>query len=259
MLQALELGEKLEDLVLIVCIRERGARHTRRIGLRGAAFEASAQDPAERMRLVVVPVGDEAIDGAHRLIEVAEGCMLQHPTREDTEPDLHLAHPRRVQRRVQEAEAAAVSQVERLPRRPVMDALGALAEEVYSSSRRPARPRTGSLNECLCSSASDLGLAHDDASCGPQRRAESVERPDLAERQLAPAPLANGVLRARDRGVAGAPSRQQNDPRERAALARMQLQAGDTRTGHVLASNDPRSRKFKPLTNFWRAVFGGPP
>lgn len=33
-----------------------------------------------------VPVGDEAIDGAHQLIEVSEGRVLQHTTREDAEP-----------------------------------------------------------------------------------------------------------------------------------------------------------------------------
>ena len=93
MLQALAGGEKLEDLVLVVFIRQRSARHTRRIALCGAAFEASAEDPAERMRLVRVPVNDEAVDGTRQLVEVSEGGVLEHATSEDAEPDLDLIDP----------------------------------------------------------------------------------------------------------------------------------------------------------------------
>jgi len=77
MLHAPSLGEILEDLVLILFIRQWSARHSRRIALCGAAFEASAEDPAERVRLVGVPVRDEAVDRAHQRVEVEERCVLQ--------------------------------------------------------------------------------------------------------------------------------------------------------------------------------------
>ena len=96
----------------------------------------------------------------------------------------------------------------------------------------------------------------------PARAHVVLESPDLRARRESRAPLADSVLRAlaraSDRGVAGPLSRQQNDPCalhtaaaraagahdpfERAALARVQLQAWETRTGHVLASDGPRSR-----------------
>src|SRR5882724_12568083 len=121
MLEVLPASEKLADVVFVVFVRERRARHTRRIALCGAAFEPSAEDPAERMRLVRGPMSDEAVDGASQLVEGSEGAVLQHTTREDAEPDLNLVDPRRVQRRVEESEAIAMTEVERLPCRAVMD------------------------------------------------------------------------------------------------------------------------------------------
>src|SRR5437868_10526406 len=121
MLQALAAAGELSNVVLVVCIGERSAWHTRRIALCGAAFEASAKDPAERMRLVRVPMRDEAVDSANQLVEVSEGGVLQHTTREDAEPDLDLIDPRRVQRRVEEAKAIAMPEVEGLPCCTVVD------------------------------------------------------------------------------------------------------------------------------------------
>jgi hypothetical protein len=121
MLQALAAAEELADVVFVVFIGERSARHTLKIALCGAAFEASAEDPAKRVRLVRVPVGDEAVDSADELVEVSEGGVLQHTSREDAEPDLDLIDPRRVQRRVEEAEATAMPEVERVPCCAVVD------------------------------------------------------------------------------------------------------------------------------------------
>ena len=45
------------------------------------------------MRLVCVPVRDEAVDGACQHVEVSEGRVLEHAAGKDAEPDLALIDP----------------------------------------------------------------------------------------------------------------------------------------------------------------------
>ena len=83
--------------------------------------EATAECPAERVRLEEVPVLDEAQDPLAQLGDVVELAVTEQPSLKDAKPDLDLVDPRRVQRRVDEVKASAVSAGELLPLLAVVD------------------------------------------------------------------------------------------------------------------------------------------
>src|SRR5712691_10888704 len=56
--------------------------------------EATAESPAERMRLAAVPVRDEAKDSANHLVGADEVRVLEDAPLKDGESDLDLVHPR---------------------------------------------------------------------------------------------------------------------------------------------------------------------
>lgn len=75
-------------------------------------YEVSGEFPAERVRFVAIPVGDEASHRGLELPRVAEAAESQHAPLEDGEPYLDLVDPGRVQGRVHELETVAVARVE---------------------------------------------------------------------------------------------------------------------------------------------------
>jgi hypothetical protein len=77
--------------------------------------EVAGELPAERMGLISIPVADETNDRGFERLRVVEAAVAQDPALQDGEPDFDLVEPRGMQRRVNEAEAAAVPSVELAP------------------------------------------------------------------------------------------------------------------------------------------------
>jgi hypothetical protein len=64
--------------------------------------EVAGELPAERMRLVPVPVIDEASDSGFERQRVLEAAVAEDSAVKDGEPNLDLVEPGGVQRRVDE-------------------------------------------------------------------------------------------------------------------------------------------------------------
>ena len=77
--------------------------------------EATAESPAEGVRLAPVPECDEGHDALDHLDGSGEIAVLENPPLEDAKPDFDLVDPRGVERRVDEMEAATVATVEAAP------------------------------------------------------------------------------------------------------------------------------------------------
>jgi hypothetical protein len=113
------------------------------------------------MGLVSIPVANEANDRGFERLRVVEAAVAQDPALQDGEPDLDLIEPRGVQRRVNEAEAAAVPSVELAP--PAVPPIVVDVEVVPDDDHAP-------LGGAACK-----GL-HE-----PQERTRVAMRDDLAE------------------------------------------------------------------------------
>src|ERR1700722_6746442 len=100
--------------VVIICTKRR--RHAPQRSSGSATLEPPSEPPAEGMRLHVVPVRQEALDGTNEVRGPWEGRVLEDSTSDDAEPDLHLIDPGGVQRGEEESEAPAVPADEGLPR-----------------------------------------------------------------------------------------------------------------------------------------------
>src|SRR5689334_17887809 len=69
-----------------------------------AHIELAGEGPSEWMRLAPVPVRDETQHRCDQLGNGRERAVLEHASMQNAEPDLDLVYPRRVLRRVDEAE-----------------------------------------------------------------------------------------------------------------------------------------------------------
>src|SRR3954470_5063933 len=111
-----ELGHSVDVRICGNVFRHR--KPTRRSGcvrLREGLPPVSTKSPSKRVRLDVVPMGDECLNAFLKLGQRTERAVPEHPTGENAEPDLDLVYPRRVQRRVNEPEAVAMPLIEFLP------------------------------------------------------------------------------------------------------------------------------------------------
>jgi hypothetical protein len=93
----------------------------RQVGTTAMLLEPAAESPAERVRLVCVPVADEPAQRTRESLEVGEVAVRQHAPMQDPEPDLDLVHPRRVERRVDEVEPSSMLLAQALPRLAAVD------------------------------------------------------------------------------------------------------------------------------------------
>jgi hypothetical protein len=87
-------GDPSAKVVCVVVICAKSRRHApwqRSSG--SAALESPSEPPAERMRLHVVPVRNEAFHGMDEILGRGEGRVLEHSTGDDAEPDLYLIDP----------------------------------------------------------------------------------------------------------------------------------------------------------------------
>ena len=87
------------------------------------------------MHLKSVPMLDEAEHLFHDVVDVAEAAVLQNTALQDGEPDFDLVRPRRMLRRVDECEAAAVALVELRP--SLVFAVAVNVEVVPNDGDRP--------------------------------------------------------------------------------------------------------------------------
>src|SRR5580658_302482 len=116
MVESLIGVQKLAHVVGVVFFSGEARHAPARIASSGSAFEPASEGPPKGMGFVLVPVANKALDDADEFGGRWEGAVFEDAASQKAEPDLHLVHPRRVQRRVEEAESSSVALVEGVPR-----------------------------------------------------------------------------------------------------------------------------------------------
>jgi len=119
----------------------------------GMLPETAAECPAERMRLVTIPVFDEPLDLRAKCVAAAEFAIPDHSPLENGKPQLNLVHPGSVLRREDEIEPCSMPPIERFPSFPSVNVEVVPDDENFSLGVTP-RNRLHELVEVLRGSAS---------------------------------------------------------------------------------------------------------
>lgn len=92
MAEPLTGGEETCEVVGVILVGSEVRHRRASIASRGA-LEATAEGPPEGVGLVLVPMGDEALNRSNEIVRGGERGVLEDPPSQHAEPDLDLVHP----------------------------------------------------------------------------------------------------------------------------------------------------------------------